>query len=209
MIIKQVPVTGVITTNAYFYIDETSRHGFLIDPGAQAEKLLQIIADNRWTIEKILLTHGHFDHIGAVNDIQEILKIPCIYHQNGVNYLTDPQYNLSAWFPPQITVKNFQTVADGTEIALEANPDIRLKTIATAGHTQDSVIYYDSAQNLAFVGDTIFKGSCGRTDIPGGDENELLYNIKHKILTLPDNTTLYSGHTEATTIKAEKPYYKF
>ena len=207
MIIKQVPVTGVITTNAYFYIDETSRHGFLIDPGAEVDKLLQIIIDNKWTIEKILLTHGHFDHIGAVNKVQNTLKIPCICHKNGSDYLTDPQYNLSAWFCPEITVTNFQTVDNDTEITLEATPDIRLKMIATAGHTQDSIIYYDANNHLAFVGDTIFKGSCGRTDIPGGDENELLYNIKHKILTLPDNTTLYSGHTGPTTVKAEKPYY--
>ena len=207
MIVKQIAVTGTITTNAYFYIDEITKHGFLIDPGAEADKLLKIIADNGWTIEKILLTHGHFDHIGAVNTVQKALNIPCIAHQNGKDYLLNPQYNLSAWFEPEIMVKNFDSLADGAEITSETTPNLHLKMIATAGHTQDAVIYYDAVNRLAFVGDTIFKNSRGRTDMPGGNDVQLVQNIKNKILTLPDDTVLYSGHTEPTTVKAEKHLY--
>ncbi|MBR6355965.1 MAG: MBL fold metallo-hydrolase [Alphaproteobacteria bacterium] len=207
MIIRQIPVTGMITTNAYFYVDEPTKHGFLIDPGAEADKLLKIIADNDWTIEKILLTHGHFDHIGAVNAVQKALNIPCIAHQNGKDYLLNPQYNLSAWFGPDITVEKFEPLADGDEITSPTTPNLHLKMIATAGHTQDAVIYYDAANHLAFVGDTIFKNSRGRTDIPGGDDVQLVQNIKAKILTLPDDTVLYSGHTEPTTVRAEKHLY--
>ncbi|MBR1825276.1 MAG: MBL fold metallo-hydrolase [Alphaproteobacteria bacterium] len=202
--IKQVPVSGAITTNAYFYIDETTEHGFLIDAGAEAQKLMQIIAANNWHIEQILLTHGHFDHIGAVNTIRQKLKIPCSAHKNSQDYLLDTQYNLSAYFEPEIKVANFLPVVEGDIISLKENPTVSLKVIHTPGHTQDSVVYYDAANNVAFVGDTIFKNSYGRTDMPGGDTQQIIQSIKNKILILPENTVLYSGHTPPTTVKAEK-----
>lgn len=204
MIVKQVPVTGMIETNSYFYIDETSKHGFLIDAGAEAEKLLKLVKDNAWTIEKILLTHGHFDHIGAVEQISQALNIQYFAHQNGRNYLPNPSYNLSAFLGDEITLQNAQYFADDTLIELTANPAIKLKAIHTPGHTQDSVIYYDAANELAFVGDTIFKHSVGRTDIPGGDFQQLMQSIEDKIFTLPPQTVLYSGHTEPTTVGAEQ-----
>ncbi|MBQ9271782.1 MAG: MBL fold metallo-hydrolase [Alphaproteobacteria bacterium] len=207
MIIRQVPVEGIITTNAYFYIDEVTKHGFLLDAGAEAEKLLQIVADNHWTIEKILLTHGHFDHIGAVAEISSILKIPYFAHKQSRKYLSDPQYNLSEYFGSPIILNNFQPLDDNAVTSLEVNSDIKLQLIHTPGHTQDSSIFYDTANHLAFVGDTIFKNSRGRTDIPGGNDTQLLQNITNKILTLPDDTILYSGHTEPTTVKAEKRHY--
>jgi glyoxylase-like metal-dependent hydrolase (beta-lactamase superfamily II) len=135
------------------------------------------------------------------------LNIPCIAHKSAANYLLNPDYNLSAWFEPEITVKNFQTITDGTTVSLEANPEVQLKMIYTPGHTQDAVIYYDAKNHLAFVGDTIFQNSRGRTDIPGGDDTQLLKSITEKVLTLPNDTILYSGHSAPTTVKAEKPHY--
>lgn len=204
MIVKQVPVQGIIATNSYFYIDEKSKHGFLIDPGAKAEKLLKIIKDNDWIIEKILITHGHFDHIGAVEQIAETLHIPYFAHENGRDYLPDPDHNLSAFFGDDIALNNAEYLADGAEITLEANPTIKLQVIHTPGHTQDGVVYYDSANSLAFVGDTIFKHGIGRTDIPGGNYTQLLDSICNKIFTFPDRTILYSGHSDPTTVSAEK-----
>ena len=204
MIVKQVPVRGIIETNAYFYIDEKSRHGFLIDAGAEAEKLLKIIKDNDWIIEKILITHGHFDHIGAVEQIAETLHIPYFAHENGREYLPNPTYNLSAFFGDDIVLNNAEYLQDGAEITLKANPTVKLKVIHTPGHTQDGVVYYDESNSLAFVGDTIFKHGIGRTDIPGGDYNQLQQSICNKIFTFLNNTILYSGHSEPTTVSAEK-----
>ena len=204
MLIKQIPVNGIITTNAYFYIDETTGHGFLIDAGAEAENLLKIIKKNNWCIEQILLTHGHFDHIGAVNALCQTLKIPCSAHQNSRDYLPNPQYNLSAYFEPEIKVTDFQTITENERIALKANSSIGLKVLHTPGHTQDSVTYYDADNNIAFVGDTIFKNSYGRTDMPGGNSGQLIKSIKDKILTLPEKTILYSGHSEPTIVGAER-----
>ena len=93
--IFQVEVVGVFATNSYFCIDEETNHGFLTDPGAQADKLLKIISEKNFTIEKILLTHGHFDHIGAAAEVQQKLKIPICMQKNGRDYVENPVWNLS------------------------------------------------------------------------------------------------------------------
>lgn len=203
MQIHSVSTFGGIETNAYFYIDENTNHGFLIDPAAEPEKLLQIINDNHWTIEKMLITHGHFDHIGAVKKIHEELKIPYFIHQNGKEYLTNPNFNLSAYFETAITLNGADYFQENDIIALE-NKAASLKIIHTPGHTQDSVLFYDKQNNLAFVGDTIFKNSIGRTDFPGGNTQQLKQSIETKVLTLPENTILYSGHSASTTVADEK-----
>ncbi|MCQ2735504.1 MAG: MBL fold metallo-hydrolase [Alphaproteobacteria bacterium] len=203
--VDTVPVSDFIQTNAYFYIDEQTKHGFLIDPGAEAEKLLNVIIENGWIIEKILITHGHFDHIGGVDEISQKLNIPYLAHKNSQNYLTDGNYNLSAFFVNEIKLNNALYVDEGQNIVLEANPAVKLRVIYTPGHTQDAVIYYDANNKLAFVGDTIFKNTVGRTDIPGGNEQQLYQSIREKIFTLPDDTVLYPGHSEPTTVGAEKP----
>lgn len=204
MIVKQVPLCEFLTTNAYFYIDEKTKHGFLVDPAAESEKLLRIIKENDWIIEKILITHGHFDHIGAVDKLAKELNIPYYIHANGKQYLINPQMNLSSFFEQNIALSDAQYLQDGDEIVLTSSPDIKLKVIHTPGHTADSVVYYDESNNVAFVGDTIFKDSVGRTDLPGGNPTQLYKSIKDKIVTLPDNTILYSGHTEKTTVQNEK-----
>lgn len=93
--IINLPVTGVFTTNSYFLIDNETKHGFLIDPGAEANKLLIYIKENNLTIEKILITHSHFDHIGAVKEISEALNIPVYVHEEGKKYIHDTIWNLS------------------------------------------------------------------------------------------------------------------
>ena len=95
MFVDMVPVTDVFTTNSYFYIDETTRHGFLIDPGAEPQRLKQIIKDKNYVIEKILLTHGHFDHTGGVEVLARELSVSYYIHENGEKFLEDVHYNLS------------------------------------------------------------------------------------------------------------------
>jgi len=204
MIVKTVPVSQYLTTNTYFYIDENNKKGFLIDPAAEAEYLLQIIEENNWKIEKILLTHGHFDHIGAVQQIAKTLRIPYLIHAQGAQYLSNPQFNLSAMTPEPIVLKQAQYLEDGDLISRDDGKSRGLRVIYTPGHTLDSVVYYDKDNNIAFVGDTIFKDSYGATHFPGGDFDTLMNSIKNKILTLPDKTLLYSGHSEPTTVEAEK-----
>lgn len=194
--------------NTYFYVDDKTLHGFLIDPGGQADKILRIIEDKNFTVEKILITHGHIDHIGAVNEIQSALKIPVYMHENGKMYAQNPTKNLSRFIIEQdYKLGEVNYLAEGEIIVLEKNPDFSLKVIYTPGHTTDGVIYYDEKNSLAFVGDTIFRMGRGRTDFPGGNENVLIESILTKIFTLPDETVLFSGHGESTTVGNEKVFF--
>lgn len=205
--IAQVPVIAHFVENCFFYVDDTSKHGFIIDPGAQAEKLLGMIREKGWIIEKILLTHGHFDHIGAVNEIRSALKIPVLAYKSDDDYLRDPEWNLSPSFGLSIIIENTESIKDGQIIRLDADPAFSLKVIYTPGHTTDSVIYYSQRDHAAFVGDTIFKDSIGNYQLPGGNFAAIQKSIMERIFTLPDDTVLYSGHTEQTTVGTEKRRY--
>lgn len=202
--IFQVEVHGVFAENAYFYIDEETQHGFLIDPGAQADKLLKIVAEKNFTIEKILITHGHFDHIGAAAEIQQKLNIPICMQKNGRDYAENPVWNLSREIGAEIILENVTYLEDYSEIILTANENFKLQMIPCAGHTTDGAIFYSASEGVAFVGDSIFLGSYGRTDFYGGDAPTLFKNIKEKIFTLPEETILFSGHTPPTTVANEK-----
>ena len=205
--IAQVPVIAHFVENCFFYVDDTTKHGFIIDPGAQAEKLLGMIREKGWIIEKILLTHGHFDHIGAVNEIRSALKIPVLAYKSDDDYLRDPEWNLSPSFGLSIIIENTESIEDGQIIRLDSDPAFSLKVIYTPGHTTDSVIYYSERDRAAFVGDTIFKDSIGNYQLPGGNFAAIQKSIMERIFTLPDDTVLYSGHTEQTTVGTEKRKY--
>ena len=199
----EVDVFNIMQENTYFYVDDETLHGFLIDPGAQAEELLNIIEQKKFTIEKILLTHGHFDHIGAVNEIKTALKIPVCMGKGGNFYVKDSINNGSKFFEQETIIDNV-TILDETEIFLSANPNFILKVISAPGHTLDGTIYYSEKDSVAFVGDTIFYGGHGRTDLPGGSERDLMKTITEKIFALPDKTVLFCGHGSPTTVAEEK-----
>ncbi len=133
--IKKLPVTGMFTTNSYFLIDSETNHGFLIDPAAEASKLLNYININNLIIEKILITHSHFDHIGAVKEISEALNIPVYIHEEGKKYIKNPIWNLSASCGQNITIEATNYIKNNDLIKLEANSNIILRSIHVAGHT--------------------------------------------------------------------------
>ncbi|MBR1689085.1 MAG: MBL fold metallo-hydrolase [Prevotella sp.] len=205
--IRRIVVNDVFAVNCYFYIDDETHHGFLIDPGAQAGRILQKIEENGWTIERILLTHGHFDHTGAVGEIAQTLGIPYCIHRAGDKYLMDTHWNLSAYCGRSVLLSDAEHFEDGDVIRLETNPSFALKIIHTPGHTPDSVIFYSQLEHFAFVGDTIFRDCPGSTQYIGGNEVDLYNSIVGRVLTLPDRTILYSGHTEPTSVGRECPLY--
>lgn len=205
--IERVVVTDIFAENAYFYIDPQTRQGFLIDPGAESERLYDMILRNNLDIQAILLTHGHFDHTGAVDDLHHRLGLPYYISRPGKEYLLNPQLNLSEECGRYSVLKDAVYFDDGATFTLPGNPAFGLRAIATPGHTPDSVTYYSLGDKAAFVGDTIFRGSAGTTQFPGGNQRDLYNSIMNKILTLPDDTTLYSGHTPPTTVGWEKPNY--
>lgn len=199
--------TDVFDTYTYFYIDEKTKHGFLIDPAAESQKLLHIIAENGWTIEKILLTHGHFDHTGAVDELYKLLQIPYFIHEKGKRYLEDNKWNLSAYCKRNVILNDALYLRDGEVIRLSENKEFKLQVIYTPGHTSDSVMYFSKIDKVAFVGDTIFKGTIGSTQYVGSSVKDLQDSILNRIFTLPQEIILYPGHSKSTTIGTEKARY--
>ena len=205
----KVPVKGYFEVNSYFFVDDKTSRCFLIDPGAEGRRLLNFARDNFWVIEKILLTHGHFDHTGAINEIRITNDIPVYAYENADSYLLDPLKNLSHFAGHDIYIRDVHYFHDGDILTLNnnRNPDFTLKVMHTPGHTEDSVTLYSANEGAAFVGDTIFKGSIGSTMYPGGNGKDLQESITQKIFALPDDTLLLSGHSDPTTVKAERSRY--
>lgn len=201
--IKELQVTGVFTTNTYFYIDEHTKAGFLIDPGAQAGLIYDAIVRNGWKIEKILLTHGHFDHFGAAEFLRERLVAPIYIYPSDARYLSDTYLNLSENSREPVTVLHYEELYDGEIIRLKENSDFYLKVIHTPGHTPGSVTYYSEEENAAFVGDLLYQHGPGLTNFPGGNRPRLEQSIIDKILTLPPETVLLSGHSSPITVARE------
>lgn len=200
--IKCVTVCKYISENAYFYVNDKTNHCFLIDPGSEGKRLFEIAESNNWIIDKILITHGHFDHIGAVNTLRKELNVEVYSYSN--EYLEDPYLNLS-YYSNEIIIKDSKRFGD--LITLNDNPNFYLKPIYTPGHTSDSVILLNDKEHICFSGDTIFKNSYGRYDLPGGDKEKLMNSIYNVVLKLDPKTILYSGHSDATTVEDELNNY--
>lgn len=202
--IRELTVQGVFAENCYFYIDDATKSGFIIDPGAQAGLIYDTVIRNGWHIEKILLTHGRFDHLGAAELLREKLVAPIYVYPSDARYLTDTYLNLSAGSGQPVTVAHYEELYDGEIIRLKANSSFYLKVIHTPGHTPGSVTYYSPDARAAFVGDTLYQHGPGLTHFPGGNRRELEESIVNKILTLPDDTVLLSGHSSPITVAEER-----
>lgn len=202
--IYQLPVADVFQENCYIYGDPQTHHAVLIDPGAQPQKIKDWVEQNGWTIDRILLTHGHFDHTGAVNALRQAWDVP-VYAKNDL-YLLDPYLNLSEANNRYVVVKDAKHFQEGENV-LPDTMSGQLRVISTPGHTPDSVTFYDPDSHVAFVGDTMFQGQPGIWNFPGGNREELLNSIRTKLLTLPKETLLLSGHSAPTTPQAEQSLY--
>lgn len=189
----------------YFYIDETTKHGFVIDPGARGEQLAAYAKEKGYVIEKILLTHGHGDHIYGADALRNATGASIVMHKEGKNYVNNPDWNLSVMLcGEKIEFEADEYLEHGDEIVLNANADFKLRMIYVPGHTTDGVAYYSEEEHLIFVGDIIFAGSVGRSDLPGGNSVKLLNGIREEIFTLPGETVILAGHGPQTTVEQEK-----
>ena len=204
-----VPVRGVFPVNAYLVFDETTRRGFLIDPGAEAARLLAVIRAEGLVIERILLTHGHFDHLGAADALRRELGVPVGMAREGRRFAEDPYWNLSRACGPAMRLEDVEYFEAADRPVFRAGA-CRLEVVPVPGHTPDSVMYHAPEEGVAFVGDAVFKGGPGTAQYPGGDAAQLLRSIVGRIMILPDDTRLCSGHSGITTVGAEKrrPYLR-
>lgn len=202
--VRMIAVRDVFETNCYFYIDEKTKHGFLIDAGAQGKEIAGLIREHGWVIEKILLTHGHFDHTGGIEELISLIPIPVHAYEGADRYLSNTHLNLSRYCDRDVVIRHVHYFHDRERISLKANPDFYLDVIYVPGHTEDSCMFYNEVDHICFVGDTIFKGSIGNPNYPGGDLRVLQESISKKIFTLPEDTILLSGHSGPTTVGEEK-----
>lgn len=202
--VYSLEVRDVFPETTYFYIDDKTGAGFSIDPGAEPEKIYNTILQHGWKIEKILLTHGHMDHIGAVEFLQKKLHIPVFIHGDDEIYLKNPYYNLSENYDQQIIIEEYQFIKDKQRISLRDNPDFYLDVIHAPGHTPGSVVLYNPNDHIAFVGDTLFEHGPGLTHFPGGDSKSLENTLLTKVLNLPSDTILYAAHATPITVEEER-----
>ena len=194
---------GFIDVNCYLVPSGKDGCLYIIDPGSEPEKILKGIDGSKYADYRILLTHGHVDHIGAVPDLMKKLPVSKLYlHKDDVPLYKSPDNCLLPWIP---AVKN--PPEPSTEIE---NCEFRI--IHTPGHTRGAVCFLFERLNALFSGDTIFQASVGRTDLPGGSHESLMNSITQEILTLPDTLEVFPGHGPSTTVGFEKknnPFINF
>lgn len=190
--------TGQMDVNTYIVKQPDSHECFIIDPGGDETALLSYIEQKNLKVTHILLTHGHFDHIEAVRAIKETCGASICIHKDDAAMLTDPTKNLSSYLNQSIVQPEAdQYLNNESEIQIGK---IIINTIYTPGHSKGSVCYL--YENVLFSGDTLFKGSIGRSDFPDSDFNELQNSLK-KLLMLNPSLLIYPGHGEFTTLEAE------
>ncbi|WP_042355058.1 MBL fold metallo-hydrolase [Bacillus rubiinfantis] len=193
---------GSIQTNCYI-IENPNRTCLVFDPGAEAKKLIRLLESRRLKPLAVLLTHAHFDHIGAVDVIRERYKIPVYVHKQEEKWLGDPSLNGSQFFP---MIEEVRINSADKIIKVEGKmtiADFEFTVLHTPGHSPGSISFYFEKEGIVISGDALFQGSIGRTDLPGGNQAQLLKSIHDKLLTLPEDTYVLSGHGTVTTIMTE------
>lgn len=203
IMIRSVTVSECYT-NCYICMNKDTKEGFIVDPGDDELKISVNVSRLEMTPKAILLTHGHFDHIGAVNQLKERYNIPVIVGAKEEKVLTDSRMNLSSMFGEPVKVNGDKFLEDGENFQV-AGFDIQY--FLTPGHTPGSGCFYIEEEQVLFSGDTLFQASRGRTDFPGGSESDIIKSIKNKLLVLPGETEVYPGHMNITNIDSEKVYY--
>lgn len=199
--VLRIPV-GPFLANAYLAWDTAPGEALLVDAGAEAGRLLGELTARGLKLTAILQTHAHGDHIGALDEVVAATGAPVWIHPDAEEMLRSPQINLSAFAGiPVSAAVPYRPLREGAGLRLL---DRGIEVLETPGHAAGSVCFHLGSDGVVFTGDALFAGSVGRTDFPGGSFDTLVRGIRDKLLALPDETIVYPGHLEPTTIGRER-----
>lgn len=199
-------VLGVCQTNCYFLYREDSKECIFVDPADQGANIYKAMSKNGFKIAAVLLTHGHFDHIWGTKELCELSGAKLYALDAEKEVLQDARINVSSQVGRAYTTDADVYLKDGEEMTIA---DMTFQVIATPGHTAGGCCYYFKEAGFLVSGDTLFQDSVGRTDFPTGSMGTLVRSIKEKLFVLPDETKVYPGHGDNTTIGHEKVYNPF
>lgn len=196
-------VLGMVATNVYLGIHTETKEAFLVDPADRADYIADWIRKSGVTLKAILLTHGHFDHIGASEELKKEFQVPIYAMAAEAVVLEDSRLNLSANWAAPFTAKCDIELQDEQELKVAGFTVIAYHT---PGHTKGGACYYLPEEQVLFSGDTIFRASVGRTDFPTGSMGELRRSVQRMLKLLPDETAVLPGHESDTSIADEKKW---
>jgi len=205
--IHEILAVGPLQCNCSVFGDEESREAIVIDPGDDIEKIQEILDRHQLTVKAIAITHAHIDHIGGAAKLKQRTGAP-VYMNESDLFLRDQLAMQAGWIgvetpdAPEIDV----SLKEGDTISLR---DAAFLTLHTPGHTPGSISLHLPSENKLIAGDTLFRDSIGRTDLPGGNTRQILASIKGKLLTLDDSVVVIPGHGPATTIGRERERNQF
>jgi hydroxyacylglutathione hydrolase len=201
VIFESFPV-GPLQCNCTVLGDEASGEAMVVDPGDNIPQILAILARHKLTLKQIVVTHGHIDHVGGAMRLKRATGAPILLNQNDLPLLAmmDEQAGWLGIEMPEVAPPDV-SAEDGMVAGIAGHA---AHILHTPGHTQGSICLHFAQDNLLLAGDTLFAGSIGRTDLPGGDGRQILRSIHDRVLTLPEETRVVPGHGPATTIGEER-----
>ena len=200
--IHEIFPVGPLQCNCSVIGDETSHEAIVIDPGADISRVLDVLERHGLRVTQILITHGHIDHVGGAMKLKQVTAAPILINKNDAPQLQmlDMQASWLGMKPPgEVTID--ASLEDGASFQTES---LRATVMHTPGHTEGSTCIYFPAEKKLIAGDTLFAGSIGRTDLPGGNFEKIMRSLHERLMTLPDDVTVIPGHGPATTIGEEK-----